>query len=135
MASTGGDPEPSFVGSRPDVKEAAGSWMLDRLGPDEEGLLFAGDSWSYWPVIAVTGERFPSDYLPEDPAVCSELLRTRDHRRRWLMDFAGWHWNDEIRACLAGVGRGDLAPAWVGRAEDGRPLLLVWELPPGELSR
>lgn len=136
MATSGGDAEPSFVASRPvDVKEAAGRWMLDRLGATEEGLLLAGDSWSYWPVIAVTGERFPSDYVPEDPAHCSEVLRTRDHRRRWLMDFAGWHWNDEIRACLAGVGLPDRPPSLVLKAEDGRPLLLIWELAPGALTR
>ncbi|MCP4867343.1 MAG: hypothetical protein GY898_01325 [Proteobacteria bacterium] len=135
MSTTGGDAEPSFVASRPvDAKEAAGRWMLERLGADEEGLLLAGDSWSYWPVIAVTGERFPSDYVPERPSDCSEILRTRDHRRRWLMDFAGWHWNDEIQACLAGAGRPGMPPTLVLKAEDGRPLLLIWELAPGALG-
>ena len=134
MATTGGDAEPSFVAARPDVKVEAAAWIRGRLGADEEGLLLAGDSWSYWPVIAVAEDAYPSDYVPEDPAVCAEILRTRDHRRRWLMDFAGWYWNDAILRCLALAGLPDLQPAFVGRAEDDRPLLLIWELPPGTLD-
>lgn len=130
MARTGGDAEPSFVASTPDVKVAAAGWMGARLAPGEEGLLLAGDSWSHWPVVAMSAERFPADYVPADPAECAHILRTRAHRRRWLMDFAGWHWNDEIRDCLGLVGRSDMPPTFVGEAQDGRPLLLIWELPP-----
>lgn len=129
MIRTGGDPEPSFRAGTPDVKVQAVDWMLDRIGEDD-GLLLAGDGWSYWPFVALTGEAFPADFVPQDPEACAAILRRTTHRRRWLVDYAGWHWTATIERCLAASGHGGMPPAFVGVDNSGRPVLTVWELPP-----
>lgn|GEM_PF-1754413 len=134
LATSGGDAEPSFRAATPDTKVEAARWMGDRLGPDEEGLLLAGDAWSYWPLVALSGDRFPNDFVPDSADECAAILVRTDHRRRWLVDYAGWHWNKAIERCLAKAGRPGLPPALTLPDNEGRPLLLVWELPPGSLS-
>ena len=131
LARTGGDAEPSFRAATPDVKVQAAAWMRDRLQDGEEGLLLAGDGWSYWPLVALSAERFPADFVPEDPAACAAILHRTRHRRRWLVDYAGWHWTEAITACLAAADQA-LPPAFVGRDHGGRAVLTVWELPPEE---
>jgi 4-amino-4-deoxy-L-arabinose transferase-like glycosyltransferase len=133
MARGAVDPHPTFLPGAPDPKVAAADWVLERLGPDEEGLLFAGDGWTYWPMVALTGDRFPSDFVPEPTAHCAAELKRTDHRRRWFIDHAGWRWNRAIAACLATAGA-PTEPALVVPGTDGRPVLLVWELAPGALG-
>lgn len=129
MATTGGDAEPSFVSAQPDAKVEAAAWIRSRLGPDEEGLLLAGDAWSYWPLVSLLGERMPADFVPEDPAACAAVLARTSHRRRWLVDYPGWHWNRVILDCLERAGA-PTTPAFVPTSVGGAPALLVWELPP-----
>jgi len=126
----GGHPEPSMVAASPDAKLQAARWMLDRLQPGEEGLILAGDGWSYWPLVAFTAEAMPADFVPEDPNRTAEILTGKARsRRRFLVDYAGWHWTDEIVAGLRAAGY-LTTPAFVPVAPDGRPILTVWELPP-----
>ncbi len=125
----GGRPEPSMVAASPDAKLQAARWMLERLQPGEEGLILAGDGWSYWPLVAFTAEAMPADFVPEDPKRTAEILAKTRTRRRFLVDYADWHWTDEIRAGLAAAGYPD-RPAFAPTAPDGRPILTVWELPP-----
>jgi len=133
MTLGGGDAEPSFVAASPDAKVQASTWMRARLQPGEEGLLLAGDGWSYWPLVAVSGERFPADFVPEDAEECAAILARTDHRRRWLVDYPGWHWTAAIERCLAAAGVAGLPPAFVPLTVGGAPALHVWELAPGAL--
>ena len=131
MWTTGShNPSPSMIAAWPDAKLQAARWMLDRMQPDEEGLLLAGDGWSYWSILCFLGERMPADFVPQEPAECSAILQRTRHRRRFLVDFAGGVWLDEIEACLEGAGYGGRGPAFVPVTPDGRPILLVWELEP-----
>ena len=134
LKANGGDAEPSFVVATPDAKVQAADWMNARLQAGEQGLLLAGDGWSYWPLTALLGERFPTDFVPEDPAACAAVLRRTDNRRRWLVDYPGWHWTRTIQQCLELAGRPGIPPAFVPAAQGGKPALYVWELPPGSLG-
>lgn len=132
MIETGSrNPSPSMIAAWPDAKLQAARVIGGRMRPGEEGLLLAGDGWSYWPVVAFLGERMPSDFVPEDPRECAATLRRTKHRRRFLVDYAAGHWNGAIRACLAGAGYGaDRPPLFVPATPDGTPVLLLWELEP-----
>ena len=123
----------SMIVARPDAKLQAAELILQRMQPGEEGLLLAGDGWSYWSIVCFLGERMPADFVPEDPAECAAVLRRTRHRRRFLVDYAGGEWLDEIGACLDGAGYGgDLEPVFAPTAADGEPILLLWELAPEE---
>jgi 4-amino-4-deoxy-L-arabinose transferase-like glycosyltransferase len=129
FAHDGGHAEPSMVVAQPDAKLQAARWMLERLGPDEKGLILAGDGWSYWPLVAFTAERMPVDFVPQDPEETAAILQRTTDRRRFLVDFHEWHWNQSIRDGLAAAGYSD-QPAFQPTTPNGRPLLTVWELPP-----
>jgi len=131
MWTTGShNPSPSMIAAWPDAKLQTARWMLDRMQPGEEGLFLAGDGWSYWSVLCFLGERMPADFVPEEPAECSAILERTRHRRRFLVDFVGGQWLDEIGACLEGAGYGGRAPAFAPTTPDGRPILYLWELEP-----
>jgi 4-amino-4-deoxy-L-arabinose transferase-like glycosyltransferase len=120
----------TFLIAHPDAKQQAGEWILGRMQPGEEGLLLAGDGWSYWPVVYFVGEVMPSDFVHEPTSKCaSEILRTR-HRRRFLFEYRGGDWVEPILACLDEAGYGRPAPTFVSRSIQGVPILGVWELPP-----
>ncbi len=81
------------------------------------------------PLVAFTAETMPVDFVPEDPAdTAAILIRTR-HRRRFLVDYPGWHWTEAIEAGLSKAGYA-IRPTFVPQTPDGRPALVVWELPP-----
>ncbi len=130
LQATGGDAHPSMRVATPDAKAEGGRWIQERLEPGEEGLLLAGDAWSYWPLVTFVEGAVAVDYIAEDPAECAAVLERTRHRRRFLIDYAGWHWNQAIASCLKAYGRGDLLPVWTRSTQDGRPLLWLWELPP-----
>lgn len=120
----------TFLIARPDAKQQAAEWILSRMQPQEEGLLFAGDGWSYWPVVYFVGEVMPSDFVPEPTSKCaSELKRTR-HRRRFLFEYRGGDWVEPILTCLEGAGYGRPGPSFVSKSIQGVGILGVWELPP-----
>jgi hypothetical protein len=129
----GGRAEPSMVAASPDAKLQAARWMLERLQPGEEGLVLAGDGWSYWPLVAFTAETMPMDFVPEDPADTAAILVRTRHRRRFLVDYPGWHWTEAIEAGLATAGYAT-RPTFVPQTPDGRPALVVWELPPEQAA-
>ena len=66
----------------------------------------------------------------DNAQLASEILAKTKDRTRFLVDYWGWHWTDEIEAGLAAAGHPGLQPSFVPLAPDGRPILAVWMLPP-----